>query len=187
MQQTLIAGDSLNFSTCTPGYSAADGWQLLFRLAPLAVGGAVIDLTTAQDPAALDQHLCQAVPDTTATWAAGAYSWVSWVVRAGETYTIDQGPITIKPNPRTIAAGYDSRSLAVRTLEDLKTAYSGWTISKGNTRRYRIGDREREFKSAADIITDIRFWEQEVHQEEQAKARATGQATGNRFYIRHTR
>ena len=41
--------------------------------------------------------------------------------------------------------------------------------------------------SAADIIADIRFWEQEVHQEEQAKARATGQATGNRFYIRHTR
>lgn len=187
MQQTLIAGDTLSFSTTTPGYSAADGWELKFRLAPRTAGGTPIDLGTVSDPDSPADHLCQKAPAVTGTWTPDAYSWVSWVERSGEVYTIDEGQITIKPNPRSLAAGHDNRSLAVRTLEDLKAAYSGWTISKGNTRRYRIGDREREFKSAADIITDIRFWEQEVQKEAQAKASATGQSVGNRFYIRHTR
>lgn len=186
MKQELIAGDTLSFSTTTLGYSAADGWELKFRLVPVGAG-TPIDLDTIPDSEDMDRHLCQKPPAVTALWAAGAYSWVSWVERAGEVYTISEGQITIKPDPRTLVAGYDNRSLAVKTLEDLKAAYSGWTTSKGNTRRYRIGDREREFKSVADIITDIRFWEQEVQREAQAQARATGQPTGNRFYIRHTR
>ena len=86
MQQKLYAGDTLNFLTSTPGYSAAEGWSLKFRLIPRSTGAAVVLLTT---PESAD-HRCQISPAVTALWVTGAYTWVSWVERTGETYTISK-------------------------------------------------------------------------------------------------
>jgi hypothetical protein len=129
MQQELTAGDTLNFATSTPGYSAADGWVLSFRLVPRSASAAVITINTTAEGA---DHRAQVAPNVTAAYAAGQYTWHSWVVRSAETYTISSGQITIKPDPRAVTAGYDGRSLA--PLSDRRS-------------RARISKRERHHQT----------------------------------------
>lgn len=167
-QQTLIAGDTLNFTTSVPDYSALDGWVLKHRLAPRSASNSVISLSSVADG---DYHRTQASATTTATWAADTYTWASWVEKAGEKYSVDSGLITIKPDPRAVAAGYDGRTLAVRALEDCKAAFATFSSTRGVQRRYKIGDREMEFNSSADIIKQIAFWENEVAKEDIAAGR----------------
>lgn len=181
MQQELIAGDSLNFVSSTPGYPASAGWMLKFRLIPRAAGGTPIDLTAVAEG---DDHRVAVAAATTAQWVAGAYSWTSWVEAAGETYTLEGGQIVVQPDPRQAAAGYDNRSLAVRTLEDLMAAKAGWDTTSGRQRRYRIGEREMEFASEAEILQKIKFWQFEVQRETNAARLAKGLSAGNRFYVR---
>lgn len=176
MQQELIAGDTLNFTTTTPGYSAADGWVLKYRLVSRTVGGAAITLTgTAEGEA----HRVQASATATAAWVAGTYGWSAWVEKAGEKYTVQDGQILVKPDPRTVAAGTDTRSQARRALDDARTALAAWTPTM---RRYRIGDREREFSSTADVIKLIAHLEREVEAEDRLAGRVV--KPGRRIYSR---
>ena len=184
MQQELIAGDTLNFLTSVPGYLASDGWTLHFRLVPRTGANPAIVIDTIAEG---QDHRSQVVAATTQNWAADSYSWSSWVTKGAEVYTIDAGQITVKPNPRSVAAGYDGRSLAQKTLDDLRIAFATFSSTGGTTRSYKIADRERVFNTAADILTQITYWENEVSREANAAAFAAGKSTGGRFYFRQTR
>ncbi|WP_428421954.1 hypothetical protein [Methylibium sp.] len=176
MQQELIAGDSLNFLTTLPEYPAGAGWVLKYRLAPATAGGTAIDL---QATAEGDAYRIATAAATTATWSADRHTWSAWVEKAGEVYTVDSGQILIKPNPRTLAAGYDGRSLAHKALDDAKAALAAW---KPTQRRYKVGEREMEFSSTADIIKLITYWEQQVKAEDVLAGRA--EKVGRRIYSR---
>ena len=174
IQSQLVAGDSLNFTTLVPGYSPADGWALSYRLVPPS--GEAITLGSTADGGS---HRVQASAAATANWAPGVYSWASWVAKAGEEYTVQTGRLTITPNPRTVAAGWDNRSAWRKALEDAQTALRAWTPTR---RRYKIGEREMEFNSAADVIKHIRFLEGQVLQEDINAGRAV--APARRIYTR---
>lgn len=182
--QTLVAGDSLNFLTTVTGYPASGGWALKYRLIPRTAGGTAIVLTSVAEG---DDYRTQAAKTTTANWVADNYTWTSWVEKGSERYTLTSGQIVITPNPENAAAGYDGRSMAQRALDDARAAYAAFQASKGQTRRYRIADREMEFTTAGDIIKQIRFWEFEVKREENCAKSALGQDTSGKFYIRHLR
>lgn len=184
MQDQLVAGDSLNFLTSTPGYSAADGWVLKFRLVPRTVGNDVISITTAADG---EDHRTAIAAATTASWAADNYSWSGWVELGTEQYTVQTGQIVIKPNPRTVAAGVDLRSVPRKTLDDLLAARATWATTQGRTRRYKIGDREREFASAAELNAEISFWQGQLNEELAAERLAAGRPSLNRLHVRFTR
>lgn len=156
MQQDLIAGDTLNFATSLADYPAGAGWVLKFRLVPRTAGNPAIALTAAAEG---DDHRTSVTAAATAGWAADAYGWTSWVEKGAEVYSVDSGQITVRPNPRTVAAGTDTRSQAERALADLRLALSAWSPLR---RRYRIGDREMEFNAPADIIRMITWWEGQV-------------------------
>ena len=175
-QQTLVVGDSLNFLTSTPDYPASAGWVLVYRLVPRAAGGSAIQLSATAEG---DDHRVAVASATTSNWTPGEYGWASWVERAGEKYTVDSGQITLKPDPRTVAAGVDTRSQGRKALEDLRAALAAWTPLR---RRYRIGDREMEFQSPADIIKLITWWEQQVAAEDLLAGRAERPA--RRIYSR---
>jgi hypothetical protein len=159
MQQQLIAGDSLNFFTGVLPYSPADGWALQYTLVPVA-GGAVITLNGVAEGG---EWRILAAASTTAAWAAGEYNWRAKVDKAGEKYTVDEGRITIRPDLQAAGVGYDTRSTARKALEDLRAALSAWSPLR---KRYRIGEREMEFNSPADIIKLITWWEQQVAKED---------------------
>lgn len=180
-QQELIAGDTLNFATTTPGYSAADGWVLKYRLIPRSPGGAAIELTSTQDG---DDHRVQVAATTTAGWVPDTYGWGAWVERSGEKYSLQSGQIVVKPDPRSAAAGTDLRSMARKALDDARAAFAAWTPTK---RRYRIADREMEFNSAGEILKAISYWQLEVNRENAAGSATQAALNSGRFYIRASR
>ena len=92
---------------------------------------------------------------------------------------VDQGQLVVKPDPFTVAAGYDGRSTARKALEDARTALAAWNPTR---RKYRIGDREMEFASTADIIKLITWWEQQVSREDVLAGRAEN--VGRRIFSR---
>lgn len=181
MQDTLIAGDSLNFLRSTPGYSAADGWVLKYRLVPRTVGGSAIDITAIAEG---DDHRVQVAAGITAGWSADTYGWAAWVELGAEKYTVQTGQIVIKADPRTVAAGADSRTQAEKALGDARAAMAAWTPTR---RRYRIGDREMEFSTSADIVKLISYWEVQVKRERRAQALAEGRPDPAKTYVRISR
>lgn len=175
---TLNAGGSYTELVTAASYPASAGWVLKSRFTPRAAGGAAVALTAAAEG---DSHRFTATAAVTATWAAGAYSWVQWAERGSDSYTVATGQLQVLPNLRTLAVGTDTRSQAQRALDDCRAAYAAWTPL---TKRYKVGDREREFNSAAEILTTIRYWEQQVAREAAATSPNAAATQGGRFYIR---
>lgn len=185
MFDRLVAGDTLNFLTATPGYPAADGWQLKFRLVPRTAGNSVIELGSVAEG---DDHRTQATAATTASWAADTYTWSSWVELSGEKYSLRTAQhCVVLPDPRTLTAGTDGRSLPRRTLDDLLAARATWAATHGRTRSYKIGDRERTFATAAELDAEIRFWQGQLADEVAADRLAAGLPSHNRLLVRFSR
>lgn len=175
----LVAGDSLNFLVGGGAYPASAGWSLTYRLVPRTAGNQVREFAATAEG---DDFRVALAGATTAAWTADDYTWTRWVDKSGERYTLAGGQLVVKPNPANLSAGYDGRSLARRTLDDLRAAFATWSASGGTTRRYKIGEREREFNSAADIIKLITYWEQQVHAEDVLAGRA--EKIGRRIFSR---
>ena len=53
-------------------------------------------------------------------------------------------------------------------LQVLKNAYKEHATGRGFTKRYKIKDREMEFVDLADLLKQIRYWENEVRKFEAA-------------------
>ena len=179
MQQELIAGDSLNFLTSVADYPASAGWVLKFRLVPRTAGGTPIALTAIAEG---DDHRTAVAAATTAAWAPDSYGWSSWVELGAEQYTVQSGQIVVRPNPRIVAAGTDLRSSARKALEDAKAAHHAYVASNGMSASYKIGDRERVFRSVGEIIKLINYLEQQVATEEVLAG--TRQELGRRIHSR---
>ncbi|MCA3174937.1 MAG: hypothetical protein ING36_05230 [Burkholderiales bacterium] len=183
MKSSLVVGDSLNFVTQVPDYLATEGWTLKYRLIPRSAGASIEISAVAEG----ESYRVQVAAMTTATWSAGEYSWASWVEKSGESYSLESGAITLAPNPRTATGGYDARSLAQKTLDDLRAAFAAWSASSGRTKRYKIGEREMEFNSVTDIIKLMDYWEGQVTQEQLSADLARGLKPKNRILVRFGR
>lgn len=181
---THTAGDTFAAPVSLAAYPASAGWAAKLRLVPRAAGGTVVELTAA---AAGDGFQFTALPAVTTDWVAGAYSSVLWVERGADKYTVAQGQLQIAPDPRTLAAGADTRSLPRKTLDDLLAARAVWASTQGRTRRYKIGDREREFNTAAELDAEIRFWQGQLANELAAERLAAGLRPRNRILTRFVR
>lgn len=148
MQQQLIAGDSLAFNVQVPQYPANAGWALAYRLVPRTVGNAVVNINATANGTGYAVAVAAA---TTAAWAADTYTWASWVNKAGELYTVGGGTILVQPDPRTVAAGYDDRSVEEQQLSQV-TATIQARISGGLVAEYTIGSRSLKNESMAALL-----------------------------------
>lgn len=181
-QQTLVVGDSLRFTTATPQFPASAGWVLKYRLVPRFTPGSAIEIVCT---ASGDEHLAAVPASTTVNWTAGDYGWASWAEGGtAEKYTVDKGQITLLPDPRVAAAGADTRSVAERAYDQAQAALAAWTPTR---RKYRIGDREMEFSSKADIVGVVHYWQAEVAKERRAAALAQGLPDPRKSYVRINR
>jgi hypothetical protein len=179
MQERLRVGDTLDFTTSLADYPASAGWVLTYRLIPRVSGTPISIVGTASG----DDHRTSAVASTTATWAAGEYSWVAYVDLSGEHYVVDEGAVTLLPNLATSTA-YDSRSMAEVALADAREALANYQSSGGKVKRYSIGGREMEFADSGGILKEISYWQIEVTREYAAKQVAKGLADPRRIYLR---
>lgn len=179
----LIAGDSLDFSTEVAGYPATDGWTLKYRLVPRfsTPTQAPIELTAATYQTT--GYRVQEGPSDTEGWAAGAYSWSSWVEQAGQRITLEQGrELTIAANPVTTAQGYDVRTDAAIALANVRAVLKG--VATANVLRYSINGRSLERYSIPDLIALEQKLVQDVKRESSAAAAAAGQSRRRQVFVR---
>jgi enamine deaminase RidA (YjgF/YER057c/UK114 family) len=173
MQTSLIAGDSLSVLVSGGAHPASAGWVLKMTLVPRVQGPSVVVITAAAEG---DDHRLQVGKTATTAWQPGQYAWAQWVEKGDEAKTLDRGQITIQPDPRTMPVGTDTRSQAVQALESCKTALADFRAGKGLKRRYKIGEREMEFTSTAEVLREIKFWQNQVDAEEVAAGRKSSRA-----------
>lgn len=181
MQQDLISGDALDFSTTVPNYPPSDGWTLTYRLLPQSSGTAyTFNATGSGDGQSYDVAVSST---TTVGWAAGVYSWVAYVTLAGERHVVDQGTVTIKPDPAA-ATSLDLRSDAAKILDQLKAALVRYSSSQGMVAEYEIAGRRMKFRSSAEILEQIRYWTRIVADEDVAARVQAGLSSGRKVYTR---
>lgn len=154
--QQLTAGDTLNFATAVTNFSAADGWQLHYRLAPTFPGGTPILLDSVADVAS---HRVQVTADVTATWLPGAYQWNSWVTRTTERYSVQTGTVQILPDPATFQPTIDARGSAQKSLDNALAMVAA--IQAGGV-ELRIGDRMVKLPTLAEAEASVRYWQGQV-------------------------
>lgn len=169
---TLRAGDTYSQLVELDAYPASAGWVLKSRFVPRA-GGSAIPLTASAEG---DAHRLAATAAVTAGWLPGDYAVAHWVEKGAEVYTVATGQLSIAPNLRTVVDG-DTRSQAEQALAAARAAFAAWTPTQ---RRYKIGDREMEFNSTAEILRTISYWEQQVAREQGTAAASLG----GRYYLR---
>lgn len=129
----VTAGDRWQWrdAAATAGWPPADGWVLTYRFwrdgAELLVEALVID----------GAYVVDLPPVQTAQVAAGEWAWAAWVSRADDRRTVDDGRITVRPNPA--AATGDVRTHAERVLEAIRAVIEGRATKDQES--YSIGGR----------------------------------------------
>ena len=176
MQDTLVAGETLNFLAITTDYPASAGWVVTLYLNPRA-GGTPTSVT---GTASGDDHLLQVSAATTAGWAPGAWAWETWAAKGSERYRLEAGQLQVQAGLIGAAAGLDTRSQAQRALDDAEAALAAWTPT---TKRYRINGREMEFNAPADIIAVINHWRTAVKREQAEQAMAAGRRNPRKLQV----
>lgn len=181
MQDKIPLGDTLNFATTVPGYPASEGWTLKYRLVPRASGSAIL-LTAAVDEDDPDGYRVQETAATTAAWAAGVYSWASWVELSGQVYSLGSGSCTLTPDPRTAAAGWDNRSDAAIALANVQAVIAGRASSA--VLEYEIAGRRLKYIPISDLVALESRLKADVAAEARLAASAAGYQDRRKIYVR---
>lgn len=167
LPKSFTAGDTFEVTTTLADYPAGEGWALTYRLIPRDGAGSVIQINCT---ASGDDHVASADASTTGTWQPGAYSWVSYATLGAARHTVATGQITIAPNVSALTASADLRTENERALDDALQALREWNPLR---KRFRIGEREVEFNTSAEIVAKISLLRSEIRREQ---ATANGQA-----------
>lgn len=177
MRATLIVGDTLDFLTTVLSYPPADGWTLKYRLVP-RVSGTPIAITAATEG---DHYRVQVGPTTTAAWLAGEYSWSSWVEKSGARVTVDDGTITLLPDPAIVTAR-DSRTHAAKVLDAIRAVIEN--RASLDQEEYTIGGRSLRRTPLSELRVLEQRYASRVANEEAAEALADGTAVARTVRVR---
>lgn len=170
---TFRAGDSVSWKEDLSAYPASAGWLLKYKLL-FPAGTASAFQATADG----DAHAVSLDGSTTADWVAGAATLVSWVEKGAWRVTLDQQTVTIQPD-LAAASTFDGRSQAAKGLADAKAALAAYMAGgKAHVAEYDIAGRRMKFRSAAEIVTLIDFYEREVAGERALSAMLQGGTPG---------
>lgn len=146
---TIIVGDTLDFTTAVAGYPASDGWTLKYRVIP-RVSGTPFTLTAATASDGTSYRVTQS-PAQTLVFVAGDYTWYAWVEKVGARVTIDDGLVTVKGDPSALAT-FDGRTHARKMLDQIEAALEGFATSS-TVKSYTIGTRQMTKADVPEILT----------------------------------
>jgi hypothetical protein len=182
IQNTLVAGDSLSFSTAAADYPPAGGWAMKYRMVPTAGVGTAFELTsTTPDPEDATAFLFSVTGAASAAWVAGDYTWVNWVELGADRYTLDTGAVKLLPNPAS-ATALDLRSTAAKAL----AAIDAYLTDANNlsAASYTIAGRSLSRYTRAELIAERSKWQAEASRETAAARAAAGLPDSRRIYVR---
>lgn len=179
MYSSFTAGDTFELTTPLAAYPATAGWVLKFRLLPRDSAGAPIAITCTASGA---DHLASVAATATAAWVPGAYTWSSWVELGAASHSIEQGQITLRPDPRTYSGALDGRSEAEIGLANVQAMLRG-KASTG-VQAYTINGRELRRYSVDDLLKLEAKLSADVKREQAAAAMASGLPSRRRIMVR---
>ena len=178
LENTVYAGDTLEFTSSVPDHPASDGWTLKYRLAPRATG-AEIDITAT---ASGDDYLISVSAATTAGWVAGWYTYTAFVEKASERYTVERGQMQVLPASTTLADGTDTRTHARKVLDAIEAVLENRATLDQES--YAINGRSLKRMPIADLLKLRQLYRAEVAGEEAAAKLAAGLGTARKVQVR---
>jgi hypothetical protein len=172
----VTAGDTVTWQKSLSDYPATASWVLSYTLINST---SKISITAA---ASGSDHLVSVAAATTASWAAGTYTWLAVVTKAAERYTVGQGSITIAAN-LAAQATYDTRSTAKKALEAVNALLETYG-SKAYLQGYEINGRKQQFQTPGEFLAFRSKLQAEVAREDNAARIAAGLAPRNQISVR---
>jgi hypothetical protein len=178
---TFTAGDTASWRRSFILYPAGAGWVLSYALRKRPEGTALAFSATADG----DWHVVNVDAATTALWPPGDYDGQGYVTNGTERYKVWEGTLTIEPNFAGNYAVDDTRSHARRVLDNLNLVIEGrakddvLNSTIEGTVIYRITPEQL-------MLLHDRYTVK-VRNEEDAKKKKLGRATGRRILTRFSR
>jgi len=173
----LRAGDTWKWTRSLADWPAP-AWVLKYRAKNAATGFEIVASASGTD------HAVTVAAATTASIAAGDYSWIAWVEGGtSEKYTVDTGTWTVQAEYRTGLAtvALDDRSHARKVLD----AIEGWLEGNDLTAaEFTLGERRIKNIPIPELIKLRQRYLQEVAVEDQKAAIAKGEGVGRRIQFR---
>ena len=177
----VTAGDTWKWKKdLSAHYSAADSWVLTYHL----LGPQPITITASADGV---KHSVSVAASTTAGYAPGLYKWQSYASKAGERFKVEEGTLEVLQNPATVKGLTEARSDARVILDTLMEAYKANAGREHSSYSLQALGRSFNFKSHAELIAAIQFWQGEVAREDRAEKIRRGLGAGNRVLVRFRR
>lgn len=170
----LLAGDTAKWLKSLPDYLPSDGWSLSYTL----INGA--SKITINATASGSDHLVNVLASTTASWAAGSYSWRAQVSKSGEVYTVAKGNITVQA--AFSAATLDNRSFARVALANIETYLQNSNNIAASS--YEIAGRKLQRYALKDLLVLRDRYKAEVIREDAAADVARGLPDKRRVFVR---
>lgn len=149
----VIAGDSIvvRADGLMAAYDSAEGYSVTWLFQP-AAGGAITSISGVADA---DAWKLVVPASATVSWATGRWRWSVRVVNDDFAQTIDQGMMTVDPNPET--ADLDSRTQAQRILDMVNAAIEGRASSTDLEYEFEDGRRLRKMTHAELLVLRDRY------------------------------
>jgi hypothetical protein len=164
----VIAGDSIvvRADGLMAAYDSAEGYSVTWLFQPAAGG----EITSIAGVADADAWKLAVPASVSAAWVTGRWRWSVRVVNDDFAQTIDQGMMTVDPNPAT--ADIDSRSQSQRILDLVNAAIEGRASSSDLEFEFEDGRRLRKMTHAEMLALRDRY--AKIVAAEANKARRTG-------------
>lgn len=158
----ITAGDTIAWTKSLSDFPASDSWVLNYRIINTSNKYDIVCTASGAD------HAANVTATNSANYAAGTYSWQSFVTKGTERYTVGNGNIVIKENLAAKSAGFDIRTSAKKCLDALNTALEVYG-KKAYTQEYEIAGRRMKFSSPGEFLSFRAKVQQEVNREIQAE------------------
>lgn len=130
--ETVVAGDTVEFTISEPDYLPGDGWALSYHILNASEDLGQIDATDNGD----GSHLVTITAATTAAWEAGHYSYRGFVTKAGVRKTVREGSFDVEPNFATVDTA-EGRTFSKRMLDAIRALLEGKATKDQKSYQYR--------------------------------------------------
>lgn len=174
----IVAGDTVTWKIKEDAdRTAADGWVLKYSF---VIKGKYVTVTCSDSGDGY--HLAEISAADSKSYAAGEYSWQSYITKAAERYRVNTGRLKVLPNFETLTAGFDNRSHWQIVLTNVEAVLENRATRDQSS--YTINGRQLSRTPVADLLMLYNTAKTNVANEEKAERLRKGLGTNGTVLVR---
>lgn len=184
----IYAGETMKWTRSLSDYSAADAWQLNYRIQgaqkSIAIAwGTEVSASGAEFAITIPAATSLVYPKLDNLWLYG------YVEKDGERKQVYYAKLAIKKSLHADVSGYDGRSHAAKMLAAIEATLEGIAVREEKVIRVNSGgvEKELQFCSTDELLRLRNFYRHELASEVAAENVAAGKASGRRVLSRYRR